>query len=117
MRYNQSVVYEYSGVKKMSKDSVYYVRTGNKISKPFTINWFVKLLLLVFTLHTVYVTYEFFRIIELEKQLAETQASINDKYHYIASLDAELANISQVNTNYQNFFDLTQESNYDKSGH
>jgi hypothetical protein len=94
-----------------------YIRTGNKISKPFTISWIIQSILLAFVVYTVYVTYEFFRIIELEKQLAETQASINDKYHYIASLDAELANISRVNTNYQEFFDLTQESNYVKSGH
>jgi cell division protein FtsB len=101
----------------MSKDSVYYIRTGNKISKPFTINWFVKLLLLAFVLYTVYITFEFFSIIELEKQLAKTQASINDKYHHIALLNAELADVSQVNTNYQEFFDLIEESNYVKSSH
>lgn len=101
----------------MSKDSVYYIRTGNKISRPFTINWFVKSILLAFVLYTVYITYEFFSIIELEKQLSETQASINDKYHNIALLEAELAGVSQVNNNYQEFFDLIEESNYVKSGH
>ena len=100
----------------MSND-VYYIRTGNKISKPFTINWFVKLLLLAFVLYTVYITFEFFSIIELEKQLAKTQASINDKYYSIALLEAELAGVSQVNTNYQEFFDLIEESNYVKSSH
>lgn len=101
----------------MSKDSVYYIRTGNKISKPFTINWFVKLLLLAFVLYTVYITYEFFSIIELEKQLAETQASIDDKYRSIALLEAELAGVSQVNNNYQEFLDLIEEPNHVKSGH
>ena len=100
----------------MSND-VYYIRTGNKISKPFTINWFVKLLLLAFVLYTVYITFEFFSIIELEKKLAKTQASINDKYYSIALLEAELAGVSQANTNYQEFFDLIEESNYVKSSH
>ena len=101
----------------MSKDSVYYIRTGNKISKPFTISWIIQSILLAFVMYTVYITFEFFSIIELEKQLTKTQASINDKYHHIALLEAELAGVSQVNTNYQEFFDLIEESNYVKSSH
>jgi len=101
----------------MSKDSVYYIRTGNKISRPFKINWFVKSILLAFVLYTVYITFEFFSIIELEKQLAETQASINYKYHRIALLEAELVGVSQVNNNYQEFFDLIEEPNHVKTSH
>lgn len=101
----------------MSKDSVYYIRTGNKISKPFTINWFVELLLLVFTLHTVYVTYEFFRIVELQKEIIRTEASTNDKYHEIISLDAETKALSEVSVKYQETIDLIEESNYAKSSH
>ena len=104
-------------VSKMSKDSVYYIRTGNKISQPFTINWFIKLLLLVFVLHTVYVTYEFFRIIELQKEIVSTEVSIVDKYNNIMLLEAETKALSEANVKYQKTIDLIEESNHVKPSH
>lgn len=87
-------------------DDVYYIRTGDKISKPFRIGLLTKILSFSFILYMSWVTYEFFRIQWLEEQIEKLKESTEAKYLVIAQYDDAIRALETLSINHKYVADL-----------
>lgn len=67
-------------MKNSKEDSVYYIRTGNKVSQPFRITKTFWCFLIAFMAYFTYITYEYFRIVDLEYRIEQTEIAESNKY-------------------------------------
>ncbi len=89
----------------MSND-VYYIRTGDKISKPFKIGFMTRTLFLTFFIYTSWVTYEFFKILWLQDQIEKLQESTEAKYRVIAQYDDAMKDFEVISKNHSSVSDV-----------
>jgi hypothetical protein len=89
-------------------DGVYYVRTGDKISRPFKIGIITKVIFWSFILYTLWITYEFFRIMWIEDQIEKLRASTEAKYHVISQYDSALEQLEILNRNHNSASDVAE---------
>lgn len=70
------------------EDSVYYIRTGDKVSQPFTIPGWVKLLVTIFTCYFVWITVEFVKVYYLIPEVVRVESEALAKYEMAERLEA-----------------------------
>ena len=103
-------------------DDVFYIRTGDKISRPFKIGFFAKFIFITFILYTIFITFQYFRISWLEKEIEITKAATQAKYDTVKNLDKTISQINELNVNYSQFektvkqIVISTEENHAKPG-
>lgn len=68
--------------------SVYYIRTGNKVTQPFTIPVWFKLLVAVFACYFVWITVEFVKVYYLIPELIKVESDALAKYEMAERIEA-----------------------------
>jgi hypothetical protein len=75
----------------------YYIRTGDKISQPFTIPAWVKILVVGFACYFVWITVEYVKMYYLVPEIARIEAEALAKYEVAVHLDALGVEIDETN--------------------
>jgi|688.fasta_scaffold00051_76 hypothetical protein len=89
-------------------DDVFYIRTGDKIGKPFRFGFFSRLAFLSFVIYTSYITYEYFRVDAMKAEIAKLRNFTQAKYNLIEKYDEAIGQINSANIDYVNFMRMIE---------
>jgi hypothetical protein len=64
-----------------------YIRTADKISQPFTIPLWSKILATLFACYFVWITVEYVKMVSMESEIARLEVTTAAKYELIARLE------------------------------
>lgn len=89
---------------------MFYIRTGDKVSQPFTIPVWAKLFVGLFACYFFWVTVEFIKIAYFEPEIARLKDSEADKYKEANEIDLLTQEVNQTVRNADIFIEtLTKE--------
>lgn len=89
-------------------DDVYYIRTGDKISRPFKIGFVARTIFLTFIIYTFWITYQFFRILWIEQEIQRLEYSTEAKYRVVQEYDTAIEKLRALNQSYIDTFGMIE---------
>lgn len=91
-------------------DDVYYIRTGDKISKPFKIGIPAKVLIITFIMYVIWITYEFFRVLYLEEQIEKLRISTEAKYKVLQHYQSAIEELVYLRKDYEKTIEVFEQN-------
>lgn len=94
---------------------MFYIRTGDKVSQPFNIPVWVKLLSTLFACYFGWVTVEYINIQRMTEELVVVEATTINKYAMVDHYDSLISDLNQYNQKNESVIEFLQRNKLNES--